>query len=232
MGGAQAQSADYERVLDAVTAPVTEAYYAQRVQSGFNARLRAQAAQSTITLFAGGLFAALTFTTLADRGKPTQVAAVIAVALWLIAALLYMSAVALPVVDAPGPGFVKTREALVKRVLDKANHEAREIDKRQARANWVAATAVFMSVVTFALGVLLGPEEESVAGTVVVDPSYRTTLIALCGSGLDRISGKVVKGSLTAQFIEVKPEKGTCEGQGDSLRIPRSAVKGVRLGDG
>ncbi|MFD8676510.1 hypothetical protein ACFV1A_25945 [Streptomyces seoulensis] len=211
---------------------MTEAYYVQRVQSGFNARLRAQAAQSTITLFAGGLFAALTFTALADRGKSTQVAGVVAVALWLIAALLYMSAVALPVMDAPGPDFVKTREALVKRVLDKANHEAREIDKRQERANWTAAAAVFMSIVTFALGVLLGPEEESVAGTVVVEPSYRTTLTTLCGSGLDRISGKVVKGSLTARFIEVKPEKGTCDGHGDYLRIPRSMVVGMRLGDG
>lgn len=38
LGGTQSQSADYERVLDVVTAPVTDACDAQRVQSGFNAR--------------------------------------------------------------------------------------------------------------------------------------------------------------------------------------------------
>ncbi|MFF0010238.1 hypothetical protein [Streptomyces sp. NPDC005374] len=232
LGAAQSQTADYERVLDAVTVPVTEAYYAQRVQSGLNARLRAQAAQSTITLFAGGLFATLTFTALADRGKLTQIVAVAAVALWLIAALLYMSAVALPVADSPGPDFVKTREALVKSVLDKAKHEAEEIDRRQARANRVAGAAVVMSVVTFGLGVLLEPEEKTGAGIVVVDPSYRTTLAALCGKGLDRVTGTIVNGSLSAQFIEVKPDRGSCAGQDDVLRIPRSAVEGVRLSDG
>ncbi|MFC8293332.1 hypothetical protein ACFUJ0_10190 [Streptomyces sp. NPDC057242] len=236
MGGSLARevadSSDYDRVLDAVVAPVTDAYYSQRVQSGFNARVRAQAAQSTITLFAGGLFAALTFTALADRGKLTQIVAIVAVGLWLLAALLYMSAVALPVVEAPGPNFVKTREALVKRVLDKANHEAREIDKRQSRANWAAAAAVVMSVVTFALGVLIEPEKESASGTVMVDPSYRATLTALCGRELDRITGSVIKSSLSTQFVEVKPLKDTCGNLDGSLQVPRSAVKGVRLENG
>src|SRR4051812_16127564 len=83
-----------ERVLDTVLGPASEAYYSERVRSGSEARVRAQAAQSTITLFAGGVVAALTFTELADRSLATRWAGVLAVALWLLAAVLYLRAVA------------------------------------------------------------------------------------------------------------------------------------------
>lgn len=224
-------SEDYESVLDAVIAPVTEAYYSQRVQSGFNARVRAQSAQSTITLFAGGLIAALTVTTLADRGKLTQIVAITTVGLWLLAALLYMRAVAFPVVDLPGPDYVTSREALIRSVLEKANHETEKIDKRQGHANWVAAAAVAMSVLTFALGVLVGPETESAPGTVVLEPSYRDALTLLCGEKTYRVEGMVTKGSLSTPFVEVKPAKNTCGAKSGVLQIPRSAVKAVRWQD-
>lgn len=224
-------SEDYESVLDAVIVPVTEAYYSQRVQSGFNARVRAQAAQSTITLFAGGLIAALTVTTLADRGKVTQIVAIVTVGLWLLAALLYMRAVAFPVVDLPGPNYVTSREALIRSVLEKANDEAEEIDKRQGHANWVAAAAVAMSVLTFALGVLVGPEKESAPGTVILEPSYRNTLTMLCGEKTDRVEGMVAKDSLGTLFVEVKPTKNACGAKSGILQIPRSAVKAVRWQD-
>ncbi|MGP3952833.1 hypothetical protein [Streptomyces sp. 7N604] len=228
MAGQPTGSEDYERVLDAVIAPVTEAYYSQRVQSGFNARVRAQAAQSTITLFAGGLIAALTVTTLADRGKLIQIVAIATVGLWLLAALLYMRAVAFPVMDLPGPDYVATREALIRSVLEKANHEAEKIDKRQGHANWVATAAVAMSVLTFALGVLIGPEKETALGTVVLEPSYREVFTALCGEKMDPVKGRVAKDSLNTPFVEVEFSNNMCGDRRGVLQIPRSAVKAVR----
>ncbi|MGW3486289.1 hypothetical protein [Streptomyces sp. NPDC001054] len=212
---------------------VAETYYSQQVQAVSVARGRAQAAQSTVTLFAGGLMAALSVTTLAERTWWTQALAIGAVALWLVAAWLYLWAVASPIPEDPKDR-ASNRQELVNKVFDKVRAEAKKIDGRQRCANWTAAGAVVLSLSTFAVSIVTDPVQKVVSGTLVVDSGYRSALGALCSkktadAGL--VSGEIVKDSLKAQFVEIRPDKGVCTTQGTTLQVPRGLVKAVRWQD-
>ncbi|MQS35480.1 hypothetical protein [Streptomyces katsurahamanus] len=225
---------EYEHTLDTVVTPLSEAYYSQLVQSVSSARGRAQAAQSTITLFAGGLMAALTITALADRPLPTQGLAIGAVALWLIAAVLYLRAVAAPIPD-DEDSFVTTREELVRSVRNKVRQEAEEIDKRQRKANLVAAVAVALSLATFAVLIVTDPPPGTAPGSVVVESRFRSVLSTVCSAktgATGSVRGSIVKGSLKTPFIEIKPARGVCTTDGATLQLPRGKVKAVRWSDG
>jgi hypothetical protein len=172
---------EYEEILDSVVTSVSETYYSQLVQAVSGARGRAQAAQSTVTLFAGGLMAALSVTALADRPAATRWMGIASVALWLLAALFYLRAVASPVPEnEPWGRKVTSRQELLNRVITKVRAEAKAIDKRQRLANWTAAAAVALSVLTFAQTVLTDPVRETAEGAIVVDHSYAPSLAAAC----------------------------------------------------
>ncbi|MFD9445365.1 hypothetical protein ACFWBR_07325 [Streptomyces sp. NPDC060006] len=226
---------EYELVLDTVVTSVSESYYAQLVQAVSVARGRAQAAQSTVTLFAGGLMAALSVTALANRPLPTRWMGIASVTLWLVAAVLYLYAVASPVPEDPDKERkVASRQALLDRVIRKVRDEAKEIDRRQTRANRTAFVAVALSVLTFATTVLTDPVRETARGTVVLDPSYAPALKALCSkesAATGQVTGKIVKDTLSASFVEIRPAPGVCEVRGATLHLPRGKIRAVRWQD-
>ncbi|MEU3732278.1 hypothetical protein AB0E81_23135 [Streptomyces sp. NPDC033538] len=228
--GASDQS-DYEATLEVVSTIVAETYYAQQVQAVSSARGRAQAAQSTVTLFAGGLMAALSVATLTDRAWWTQATAILAVATWLVAAWCYLWAVASPIKDPSTQSRTEDRQVLVNRVLDKVEKEAEKVDLRQAWGNRAAAVAVTLSLATFAMTIVTDPVRKTAPGAVVVDPSYRSVLKELCGPAADwsrLVGGDITEDSLKGQFVEIRLARGTCTGSQDTLQIPRSKVNGLR----
>ncbi|MER8016112.1 hypothetical protein ACIQ7S_23835 [Streptomyces griseoluteus] len=217
-------------MLETVLGPASEAYYSGRVKSGSEARIRAQAAQSTVTLFASGIVAALTFTQLDDRPLVTRCAGVVAMALWLLSAVLYLRAVAQPVSALTGPSHARDRLDLLNAVLAKADDEAAQVDNRQRQANRVVMVALAATVITVALAALVGPEKETTSGTVVVSPSYVKSIQALCVLRADRITGRVDKASLGTAFLRVTVASGVC-GRGDDrqLVVPRAAIRAITM---
>ncbi|MGW2343064.1 hypothetical protein [Streptomyces sp. NPDC001661] len=225
---------DYNSTLDVVATTVAETYYAQQVQAVSAARGRAQAAQSTVTLFAGGLVAALSVATLTERPWWTQGLAILAVALWLAAAWCYLWAVASPIKDGQPRPRAEERQVLVNRVLAKVEKEAEKVDSWQYRANLAAGAAVLLSLITFAATIVTDPVQEMADGTLVVDSSYRSVLTAVCSAKSAReelVSGQILKDSLATPFVEIRPDKKVCMTSGMSLHIPRSKVKAVRWSD-
>lgn len=220
-----------ERVLEAVLGPASEAYYSERVRSGSGARVRAQAAQSTVTLFASGVVAALTFTQLADRPLITRWAGVVAVALWLFAAVLYLRAVALPVPALAGPSHARDRLDLLNAVLQRADDEANQVDRRQKRANWVVMAALAVSLLTVALAAVLGQEEETAPGTLILSPSYVKTMRSLCGVRGERVDGEIDEKSLGTPFVRLTVDSKECTGRTGKteLVVPRSAVRAIAV---
>ncbi|TSB25710.1 hypothetical protein [Streptomyces benahoarensis] len=217
-------------MLDAVLGPASEAYYAERVRSGSGARARAQAAQSTVTLFAGGIVAALTFTQLADRPLSTQLAGVGAVALWLFAAVLYLRAVAQPVGALAGPSHARDRLDLLNAVLKRADDEAAQVDRRQKHANRVAMGALAVSVLTVGLAAVGGPKEEKVSGAVAVSPAYAKSIRTVCAMKDERITGRIDKTSLATPFVNITVASRGCgggTGKETELVIPKSAVRAI-----
>ncbi|MEU5559130.1 hypothetical protein AB0H47_23820 [Streptomyces globisporus] len=228
------ERAEYDQVLDAVVTSVSEAYYSQLVQAVSVARGRAQAAQSTVTLFAGGLMAALSVTALTDRPLVIQWLGIVSVGLWLVSALLYLRAVASPIPETLDRLKVATRQQLLNEVIDKVRQEARTIDHRQRRSNGVAAVAVALSLITFGLAVLTSPVRETADGTVLVNPSYAPVLRAACSqkaAATGGVEGKIVKNSLGTSFVEIEPARGVCQSPDSTLHVPRNQVKAVRWQD-
>ncbi|WP_460067789.1 hypothetical protein [Streptomyces sp. YKOK-I1] len=218
-----------ELVLEAVLGPASEAYYAERVRSGSGARVRAQAAQSTVTLFASGIVAALTFTQLADRPLSTRWASVAAVALWLLAAVLYLRAVAQPVGALAGPSHAQDRLDLLNAVLKRADDEAAQVDKRQKLANWVVMGALVASVITVALAAIGGPKEEKASGSVLVSPSFAASARTLCAMKNERITGQIDKASLGTPFVSITVASKECGGakKETELVIPKAAIQAI-----
>ncbi|MFK0172373.1 hypothetical protein ACIQU5_26595 [Streptomyces sp. NPDC090306] len=228
-GGNAADERDL--VLDAVLGPATEAYYSERVRSGSGARIRAQAAQSTVTLFAGGIVAALTFTQLADSPPVTRWAGVAAVALWLLSAVLYLRAVAQPVSSLASGDRARDRLDLLDKVLRRADYEASQVDRRQRHANVAVCAALVASVVTFALATFVEPETETARGVVVVSPSFAEQSRALCPRAAARIAGRIDEASVGSPFLRVTVSGREC-GPGSTdiqLVIPRAAVLAIAL---
>jgi len=222
-------SEERRALLNKVVDAVGEAYYAERVRSGGSARARAQTAQSTISLFAGGLVAALTFTTLASHPLLTQMFGIAAVAAWLLAAVLYVWATASPVRQ-----LVKIREAndiddFVEKVLEKADIEVGEVDKRQRWATLIAVTALVLSVLTFGLAIILGPAEKRVHGVVVIDKNLASVPGSCRLPPSNAIDGMIRVDTLTAPFVEISVKRGTCASDITVLRVPRASIRAIGL---
>ncbi|MFI6788879.1 hypothetical protein ACIBG4_16280 [Nonomuraea sp. NPDC050383] len=217
-------------MLDKVVDAVGGAYYSERVRSGSSARTRAQTAQSTITLFAGGLVAALTFTALASHPLVTRAVGVAAVGLWLCAAMMYVWAISLPVHQ-----LVKIREAtdvddFVAKVLQKADIETEEIDERQKWATRMAAGALGLSALTFGLAVLVGPAEKTVPGVVIVEQKDLMSMAGACRfPPHNAIEGTIKEATLTTAFVEIAVKRDTCAPGVTILRIPRASIKTIGL---
>ncbi|MEV6545436.1 hypothetical protein [Streptomyces sp. NPDC051665] len=227
---AQQEDAERDRVLEAVLGPISEAYYSESVRSGSGARLRAQAAQSTVTLFAGGLVATLAFTGLADRPAVTRAFAVAAILLWLVAAFLYVLAVAtLPKFDPTDTTYVTRRIDLVNEVLKRGKKEAEHVDSWQKKASWAVGAALLITLVTYALALGYGPEKETASGAVLLRPAYAQQLRQLCGFLPQRVEGVVDTSTLKGPFVRIELAAGACGSKAAVLQIPRSEVTGMRL---
>jgi hypothetical protein len=219
---------EQDRLIDAVIGPTSEAYYSDRVRASGAARVRAQAAQSTITVFLGGLVGAFTITALTDRPILLRIAGFVAVVLWICAGLLYLRAVALPVETTVQTTHVKDRLALIDHVLKKADGEARQIDRRQRAANGVVMAAAVTTLTAFGF-FLFGGGDSGQAGSVMVSPAYVTTLRSLCPRLTGVLTGSVRTDSLASQFVQIKMSDPSCATKQITLQIPRADVTAVLL---
>lgn len=215
-----------DELLDTVLKAVVDAYYPDRVRSGAVARSRAQAAQSIVTVFAGGVVGTFTITTLSTAPNWVRVAGIVAVVLWFLAALVYVAAVAKPTPPPPGPNEADDARSLIKAVLARSAEEAKTIDHRQRVAQALVVAAVIATAVTFGLGLFL-EKSKFVSGKVQVGNATPASLQAACVGSVLVIEGEIDLSTLGEQFVVVRVN---CAGGGRQalLRIPRSDVKAVQ----
>ncbi|MEU4767671.1 hypothetical protein AB0H12_30905 [Actinosynnema sp. NPDC023794] len=221
-------TAEQDRLIEAIIGPASEAYYSDRVRSSGAARVRAQAAQSATTVFFGGLVATFTATALAERPLEIRIAGFVAVALWLSAGILYLWAVAAPVRESTDGRHVKSRHELIAHVLKKADNEAKQVDTRQRWANLVVLLAMTATVACFGLFVF-GSADRTAHGELVVSSKQVEELKKLCGALEDRIKGLIDKESLGAQFVKVDVVASGCNPVKFTLHVPRGEVIAILL---
>ena len=223
-----ADTAEQDRLIEAIIGPASEAYYSDRVRSSGAARVRAQAAQSATTVFFGGLVATFTATALAERPLEIRFAGFVAVVLWLSAGILYLWAVAAPLHESTDSRHVKSRHELIVHVLKKADNEAKQVDTRQWWANLVVMLAMVATMACFGLFVF-GSADKMARGELVVSSKQVGELKKLCGALDERIKGSIDKESLSAQFVKVDVMAGACNPTKFTLHVPRGEVITVLL---
>ncbi len=218
-----------EELLTAVFKPVSESYYAERVKSGGNARLRAQAAQSTVTLFIGGIIAAFSITALHDSPAISRWAAAVAICCWMASSVLYMRAVAGPLKDPIDELFVQDQTDLVNTVLKHATREVRQIDRRQFRANTVAIAAVVATAVAFSTAVTVNSTPGTKAGEIVIDSGYVATLGAVCPGSGNVLRGEIESDTVDKAHVLIELTPALCGGRATKLYVPQAAVASMAI---
>ena len=211
-------------LLDAVFKPVSESYYNDRVKSGGNARQRAQAAQSTVSLFVAGVIAAFSITALHDSATISRWAAAVAVCCWLASSVLYMRAVAAPLKDPIYDHRVKNQGDLVDTVLKHTIDEVRQIDRRQRLANVVAIAAIAATGVAFTTAVTMNVGPTTETGEIAVNPAYLATLRIICPSSGSTLRGDIETASVDQFFVVIQLAPAQCGGRAAQLYVPQDDV--------
>ncbi|MCZ7417943.1 hypothetical protein O7605_08960 [Verrucosispora sp. WMMA2121] len=219
-------------LLGSVQEAVVHAYYPDRVRTASGARTRAQAGQSVVTVFAGALVATFTLTSLANAPQLTRAGGCVAVGLWLLAAVLYVRAIAtsVPVGPEAAPA-ARDARSLIEEVLKRADREALQIDRRQSMANIVSVLALVATVFTFTTALLMEQPDKSRRGVLILGAEGQGLLATLCNAPLERLEGDIDVTTLGGQYVAITVPRCGTDGQ-VTLRIPRSAVAGTLTREG
>lgn len=143
---------------------IINAYYADAIKSGTEARYRAQSTQAAMTVVAAGSFAALILAAPADLPTAARISALGAVVSWLISSIFFAAAIG----QSPKRGRVSesTPSDLAKEVLSRAAEDRDRVDNRRAFGGWFSALGLTLLVV--ALGVYAFPPDTRVQTVVTV----------------------------------------------------------------
>jgi hypothetical protein len=211
------------QVRDAVVA----AYYPRALAVADTARSRAQAAYGIASAIAAALVAAGVFGDLDDRRTIVQIFGVAALALWLLAAGLFLVAVSAPFHETPPNQ--KTAEAFVLETLGAATKERTRVEQFSIGAAIVAGLAALVTAATFALALFYPPTEEHDA-KVLLTAKGTASVEKACGSVPVPLKGQLVMDDLQKEFVAVKLDAGSCGLEtGPTVAIPRAQVRAVSV---
>ena len=206
---------------------VTAAYYPRLVTSPEAARGRAQAAYTIASAVAAGLVVTGLLTSLDRRPIVVQVLGLASFLAWVCTAAAYVRAVAVPV-NLPRPDDSKLdTDGFVKHVLEVAKEERDKIDGYQKKANWVAASAAWITAVTFIVAVALPTAQPRLPATLALTDTGSQALKNLCNHPVLRLSGWVDRTSLDMEVVVFSVPAGGCGPSTMTLRLPRADVAAI-----
>lgn len=211
------------QVNQAVVSAIVSAYYPKLVNAADTARSRAQAAYAIGNALAGGLVGASLLTIFSNASTFTKIVGFVAVAVWILAALRYVRAVASPL-PPEVPKEIHDANAFVAYVLSSARGDRTAIDKRQRSANFAAVLALSVTALSFAL--LLFGSTATFTASVALTSSGQQQMTSICGHATSTLSGNVTTASVGASFLVIELQPGVCS-NAKTIRIPASYVGSV-----
>jgi hypothetical protein len=204
---------------------VVSAYYARTMASSDAARQRAQAAYGIASALAVGVGAAGLFGNLDNRPVGVQIAAVLALMTWLVAAGLFLHTVSSPFEIPVAPQF--DPDAFVEGALRTIREERRTIDCWQRRAHVASGVAALVTVLAFAAAIRFSSTDEQQTASVALNKDGMAAMSAACRHRIDVLRGKIPTGGLAAEFVELRVARGVCGRRPTQLAIPRDEVAAV-----
>jgi hypothetical protein len=210
-----------EEVRDAVV----DAYYRRTMSAPESARQRAQAAYGIASALAAGIVAAGLFGGLDRRPTIVQVVAIAALAVWMIAAGLFLHAVSSPFATPPQQQ-VGT-EAFITTALQAVRDEGACIDRWQRWAQFVSLLAAVLTVGAFGLAIKISVPAGERDATVTLSAAGAEALKATCKNATRTLSGLISNAALGSEFVEVSLDGRQCGPRQSRVAIPRSQILAV-----
>jgi hypothetical protein len=205
---------------------LVDAYYRRVVDAPEAARRRAQNAYAVTGATAAGVATVGAFSDLADQPLEVQILGPLVLVAWLVTAGLYMWAVGAPYENPAAHTTVTGPNAFRDAVMDSAEAERDEIDRRQTIARGAAIAAVLLTLGVAALTLVLPAKSAFEDATLRLEPSARAALSELCERDLPSVlkSPLVDPGSLADATIDVKFLAGTCREQEVTTSLQKDEV--------
>jgi hypothetical protein len=207
---------------------------AYSVEAGLQVESTRQRTQQTATL--AGAFAAAVITAGAlgvFSQRPTWVLGIagVALALWLIAAALYLFSVAgLSGWERPAPlDSLADAQAYYKERIDHA-HREREIATGRLRvAVTVTVIALMFTVAAIGVALLAGKQIERTDAMVTLTEPGRVAVNALCALDVPpTVGAQLVVDELSKPFVTLRMAAAVCERTETDVRVQRASVLVVR----
>jgi hypothetical protein len=219
-----------------VVRAVVDSFYPRAVALGDSARNRAQAAYALLSALIGSTLGVVVVISDQVDGLLPVATALLAAALWFIAAVTYLSAIAGPVdletVESAGrtaKGQPSPEAQFVRNVLDQAKAETRTIRGRQLRANIFAVAALVLTFVSF-IFFLIQPETMK-QGVVYFNTEAEGIISQVC-SATDSLSGEIVVSSLANEHLVIRVPPPTCGPAPHDMYISTTQVRMILIAEG
>lgn len=205
---------------------IVEAFYPRLVTQGEMVRARAQSAHGIVSAIVGVLVVTVITGKVEFAGPVARVSGLVALAMWLIAATLYVKAVASPVKD---PGEAQSPGDLVDKVLTAVTAERNEVDSALRKANFLAVVAMTTTIVAFAALWFLPGEADRSDGTLRLSAAGLAAIQTICPGASRNLVGQVLRSSIGADFTTIDLDAKTCGSKTAQIQVPKVQVEAVIL---
>ena len=210
---------------------VVEAYYQRGVEAADRERDRAERGYTIASAVAGALVAAGVFGDFEDKPNVVKALGLSALFVWVVVALLYVWAVAVPTSDLPRPasGGWNTPGEFMAAVSMQVKKDRDDIRSRARAAVLTTIGAVLLTFAALITGVTQRTNTTQ-AATVSLDPKALQALAPICKPTNSTLSGNIDPHALEKDFVTITVAAGSCQGQGaEALDLPRSAITGISV---
>jgi hypothetical protein len=212
---------------DSVVESIVNAYYPRELAAVDAARVRAQSAYSVSSALVALLIGAGLLASFDERSSVIQVLGAVALALWLLAACLYLRAVASPI--APyDRGLASEDSAFVDTVLSRASAERLEVDRRLGVANTSSMIALLVTISTVLLAIFWNPVATS-NGIIVLTDNGISMIARVCPRRPTTLAGDIDDASISTDILHIKVLAGICDGGPIDLEVAINLVSAIRV---
>jgi hypothetical protein len=213
------------QIPDDVRKTVVDAYYRSAFAAPEAARNRAQAAYTIASAVAAALIAAGAFADFPERPTWEKVFGALSLAVWVLAAFLFMYAVATPYRDPDSGKSVIGAQEFIKHVGANTRAERNLIVERQRRAMWAVVVAALLTGLTTGIGLFSTPTKLRTA-IVLLTPKGIRQLGAPC-NGRASIRGVVDTSTIASPVVVIQVKAGMCGPGKGELNVPAAEVAAV-----
>lgn len=206
-----------------VVKAVVERYYTRGVDAADRTRERSERGYTIASAIAAALVAAGLLTHLEERPTVVQILGLVGLGLWLLAALLFMWAVAVPVALPEEAGY-KDEASFVQGIGDRLRKEIRVLNRRLMFALAATVIAIMVTVASLSYATADPGGNAPVRSRVALTRAGDAAVGKLCGRPIGDIYATVNPDALSHAIVPLEIPAGECGSKATIERVPKDEI--------